>query len=133
MKNYEKPVVLANNEMSEGVYAASGSTCWVLVEDRKEAGTKPDSVCFYVKAHHNTSEGHGYEPICLTIVFNTSVSVLGCTNGTYEVNGNIVKITSTGGLVANQNEYWEPSIEVAGPDNTDPNAVAIISKSLSLA
>lgn len=26
MKNYEKPIVMANNELSEGVYAASGAT-----------------------------------------------------------------------------------------------------------
>ena len=26
MKNYEKPIVLANSELSEGVYAASGTT-----------------------------------------------------------------------------------------------------------
>lgn len=28
MKNYEKPVLLVNEELAEGVYAASGSGCW---------------------------------------------------------------------------------------------------------
>ena len=30
MKNYEKPVLLVNEELAEGVYAASGSIHWNL-------------------------------------------------------------------------------------------------------
>lgn len=28
MKNYEKPIVMINEDMAEGVYAASGGDCW---------------------------------------------------------------------------------------------------------
>ncbi len=38
MKNYEKPIVLANSELSEGVYAASGN-----------AGTGPKCDSIYMK------------------------------------------------------------------------------------
>ena len=133
MRNYEKPVVLANNEMSEGVYAASGDTCWVLGEPRTEAGTKPESICFYIEAHHNTTEGHGNEPITVTLVFNKAVSVVSCNSGTYELSGSVVKITSANGLVANQNEKWEPSVEVEAVDGSSPNSITVVSKNLSLA
>lgn len=38
MKNYEKPMVMVNEELAEGVYAASGavSTCWFVNWDKKE-------------------------------------------------------------------------------------------------
>lgn len=38
MSNYEKPVVMVNEELAEGVYAASGavSTCWSMEWDKKE-------------------------------------------------------------------------------------------------
>ena len=30
MKKYEKPVVMINEELAEGVYAASGATCYLV-------------------------------------------------------------------------------------------------------
>ena len=44
MKDYVKPVVLVNEELAEGVYAASGSDCYTVttnIHQRPETGTRP--------------------------------------------------------------------------------------------
>lgn len=74
MKNYEKPVVLANNEMSEGVYAASGDcyTCSATVNQAPELGQ--DCYVVRVKLIHNAADGHHSNTRRVTIKFLQNVT-----------------------------------------------------------
>jgi len=75
MNNYEKPVVMVNEELAEGVYAASGavSTCWKYNSSQTEGGG--DGVYRNVKVHlyHDSSEGHGKEAISAVVYFNETL------------------------------------------------------------
>ena len=47
MKKYERPVVMVNEELAEGVYAASG--CWTSgAENHQTRATGRDNFCFQV-------------------------------------------------------------------------------------
>lgn len=113
MKNYEKPVVLANNEMSEGVYAASGDCCWQYVDYRTEEKTEKSTIAYYFDLYHNSTEGHGNEEIHLTVTFSVPVTISEANNCTYNVNGSIVTIIIPSDKVSNPTEKWTASLEVA--------------------
>ena len=76
MKNYSKPIVLLNEELAEGVYAASGSSsaCYTVdayIDQVPETGRE-----YYVikwNANHNAPDHHGTEQI-LTVHFNQPAS-----------------------------------------------------------
>lgn len=98
MKNYEKPVVLANDEIAEGVYAASGMTgetsgdCWTVevTKDQSDAG----GYCtFRVAARHSDSVTHISTKTVVTIVFNDTVTGAEFEGFEASVNGNTVTLT----------------------------------------
>lgn len=79
MKNYEKPIVLANSELSEGVYAASGpyqatgSDCYKAGANTTQA---PEygrgSFCLHVDGKHNSVDGDGHATDSQTLVLTLS-------------------------------------------------------------
>lgn len=82
MIKYEKPVVLANEDLAEGVYAASGSDCFVVtsyIHQRPQLGRGDYRI--QMKAAHDSSSAahHGSEQI-LTVNFNLPVTY-GSSNG----------------------------------------------------
>lgn len=74
MKEYVKPIVLANDELNEGVYAA-GSGCFDVtswIENTPENGRG-----YYViktRAKHNATDGHHSSEQYLTVKFNQVVT-----------------------------------------------------------
>lgn len=88
MKDYVKPIVLANEELAEGVYAASGvagsgSGCYKVeahITQRPETGR--ENYCIQGDAVHNTVEldlHHSGEQI-LTLYFNQAVTFDWCSS-----------------------------------------------------
>lgn len=97
-KLYSKPVVLLNEDLAEGVYAASGgvasSDCWTAdayIHQTPETGRNDYRI--QVNAYHTNPENHRSGAI-VTIVFNQSVTVTNAGGGS-QVYGN-----STGSTIS---------------------------------
>jgi hypothetical protein len=85
MKNYEKPIILKNEETAEGVYTASGSDCYTVtanIRQRPQEGRGDYRI--QVNAQHAASH-HSTQQI-LILNFNQAVTYSG-SNGTL-VSGN---------------------------------------------
>ncbi len=82
MKNYVKPMVVANDGLAESVYMASGDcykVTWTLTQ-KPEGGR--ENYCFQFDADHNAADGHHSKTQELTIIFNQPVKNVTCTHST---------------------------------------------------
>lgn len=110
MKNYEKPVVMVNEGLAEGVYAASGCFHYYGAEalpltDRPE-GYLEGGKCFVLKFQHSEVTTHSSiaESFTLSVTFNAAianVSICDNTGTSATANGEVVTITDS---VSNANE-----------------------------
>ncbi len=101
MKSYVKPIVLANEELAEGVYAASGATtadgetssdCWTVsvTKDQSDAG----GYCtFRVAATHSQNVTHISTKTVVTVVFSDTVTSAEFEGFTASVSGSTVTLT----------------------------------------
>lgn len=96
MKNYERPVVLVNEEVAEGVYAASGgevsSDCWTVsvTMDQSDAGGYST---YRVAASHSNDVEHISTKTVVTVVFNGTVTSAEYEGFDVSVSGNVVTLT----------------------------------------
>ena len=84
MNNYKKPIVLLNEELSEGVYAASGEGCYTVTgKVVQNPATGMENFVVQVDALHDTTTHHSTEQT-LIITFNKPVKYISCyaTSGT---------------------------------------------------
>ncbi len=75
MKKYERPVVVAVEDMAEGVYAASGSICYTFtarITQLPELGN--DVYTIQIDGTHNAQDGHHSEERTVAISFNLPVT-----------------------------------------------------------
>lgn len=72
MKNYERPIVIINEDLAEGVYAASGD-CWSIYVKRDQSDAGGYST-FRIFADHSTSLQHVSQGTSMTITFSTAIS-----------------------------------------------------------
>ena len=84
MRNYMKPVVIVNSEVSEGVYAASGSAdeCYTVnayIHQRPQLGRGDYRI--QVNGRHEAADGHHSGQQVLTMNFNQPVTYVS-SNGT---------------------------------------------------
>lgn len=88
MKSYAKPVVLANDEVAEGVYAGSGGTECYTVTARIHQGPETGRETYVIQANatHAAEDGHHSANQLLTLNFNQPVTFVNCTSSeaTYE-------------------------------------------------
>lgn len=78
MKNYEKPIVMINEDMAEGVYAASGD-CYTFTADIMQGPDRPayyDNYVIQINGTHNATDGHHSGVRTVKIVFNQDVTYL---------------------------------------------------------
>ncbi len=83
MRNYEKPIVLRNDELAEGVYLASGD-CYTVsyrIHQKPETGRGDFRIQF--DAVHAAADGHHSGEQVLVITFNQAVTYVS-SNGTLE-------------------------------------------------
>ena len=74
MKNYEKPVVVANEELAEGVYAGSGD-CYTFTG--KVVQSPAEGMDYYVvqiDGYHHAEDGHHSNNRTVQVKFNQSVT-----------------------------------------------------------
>lgn len=80
MKKYEKPSIIINEGLAEGVYAASGSDCMessaYISQSRSQ--TREGAYVIYVQSNHKSGyyggDGHTASGITVTLYFNQPVS-----------------------------------------------------------
>lgn len=69
MKNYERPIVMINEDLAEGVYAASGSSdCWTITVTPENYVDNPGYRNYRVDAKH-LGTGHISTATTITIPF----------------------------------------------------------------
>lgn len=85
MREYKKPVVTVDNELAEGVYAASGAGCYTAsayIHQTPQTGRGDYRI--QVNGHH--SADHTREAQVLTISFNQNVTYV--SGGSELISGN---------------------------------------------
>lgn len=95
MKNYEKPVVLANEDVAEGVYAASGGNCWTPTILSSQDWNGSHHV-FEVHNSHSASVEH--ISLAYTVVISFSAPITDAyaeNNWPCSCNGSDVTVTRT--------------------------------------
>lgn len=125
MKEYVKPVVLANEELAEGVYAASGDTCWTVTQRGDVIDSYEGRKVFYINLSHNGAD-HETQGVNVTFVFNFNVKQAFSGGGSTECNGNTVTTTYTKDTVENLAET-NLFINVAPEDDISAITPAILS------
>ena len=91
MKNYERPVVVINDDLAEGVYAASGATCYTVSgfgcqDPYAIADTSLNAWTVHVDGVHNDPGHHSlYREV--TVVFNYPVTVHSKESNTTVISG----------------------------------------------
>lgn len=89
MKEYVKPIILLNEEIAEGVYAASGDTCWTVSQRGDVVHSYEGRKVFFIDLTHDGS-AHDSAGAKVTFTFNFNVSHAFCGGSTAECNGNVV-------------------------------------------
>lgn len=97
MKNYVKPMVVANDGLAEGVYMASGEVwggdCWT-VEAKSVQKWNGSHQIYEVHAKHDTTAEHISGCTIVTLDFSTPIVDASSESGfAVSVNGNTVSIT----------------------------------------
>lgn len=90
MKNYVKPIVLANEELAEGVYAASGAgmQCYnasARITQTPELGR--ENYCVHTDAEHAAADMHHSSKQILTLYFNQPVNYVSCNDSSAQCTG----------------------------------------------
>lgn len=81
MKNYERPIVMINEDLAEGVYAASGVNCYTSsakITQKPETGRETYIIQLY--ADHNATDHHSTGQV-VTVTFNVPVEFVSMRSG----------------------------------------------------
>lgn len=137
MKTYEKPVVLANEELAEGVYAASGAgDCWT-VDWATTQDWNGQAHVFEIKIVHTTAVQHISTATTVVYTFSNSVTKVEAEGaGNYDVSWS----GNTATVVRNHHANGYGSGDVAtyklfvnAADEATSKAIAITSATISCA
>lgn len=74
MKNYEKPMVLMNEELAEGVYAGSGDCYTFTIEPKQAPELGRNNYKFQINGRHDAADEHHSTMRYVTIEFNQPVT-----------------------------------------------------------
>lgn len=138
MNNYEKPLVLSNEELAEGVYAASGEilsgTCWTVnpVLSQEWNGT---SKVYEVYAKHSDTVKHWSKGSIFTITFSdvlTSVRPENVTDYVVSWSGNTVTVERNLGADSYlSGDNYTCKIFVNGTSEDATRALQVLSSTIS--
>lgn len=133
MKNYEKPVVLANEELAEGVYAGSGEgDCWTikLTQDQVWGGGSLGGKTYRVYCEHISMQ-HISTASTSTIVFNSPIVAAKCENFATTVDGNTVTIYRDNHANAyTSHDEFNSLLEVKAADEATTRALYVVSTAI---
>lgn len=137
MKKYEKPIVLATEELAEGIYAASGvdaNTCWTIIDVRstQEDNGQGEHV-FEVEIEHTTAVQHISMECTTVLTFNNNVTGASTEgNCTASYSGNTVTIVRS--LLAdayNSGDRVTYKVWVKAADEATTRALAVTGKRIT--
>lgn len=76
MKNYERPVVMINEDLAEGVYAASGDCYTVTAQIQQGPGLEKHLEYYVIQLDgiHAAQDGHHSSERVIRVVFNQNVT-----------------------------------------------------------
>lgn len=104
MEKYLKPTVVINEDLSEGVYAASGSSsdCWTVNVVSAQDWNGSDHV-FEVRCSHKagSDNSHSASAITVTISFNNTLTAASSETGNCKYSGNTLTAVRNGHANAN--------------------------------
>lgn len=128
MKNYTKPIVIANEELAESVYMASGnSDCYTVntwIHQTPQQGRGDYRI--QANATHAAADAHHSGEQILTLTFNMPVAYVGSNGSLVSGDGsNVIKIAY--GYHNNGNDY----VGLGDVIVTADAGLAILSSSLS--
>ena len=93
MSTYEKPMVMVNEELAEGVYAASGSNCWSGGVSSVQDWNGSHHV-FEVQIQHSSGVEHTASSVSVSLSFSASVE--GYSEGGGSFSGSNVTVSRGG-------------------------------------
>lgn len=74
-KSYVKPMILANDELAEGIYLASGDgECWTIAVSKDQANAGEGASTFRIQANHSTNLQHISTQTTMVLTFNQTIS-----------------------------------------------------------
>lgn len=130
MKNYVKPIVTLNEEIAEGVYAASGD-CWsISVAEVQE--WNGSAKIFQVALSHSTAVEHISSASTVAITFNSPITSASAQEYSCSVSGNTVYITRT--LLADAYKEGDSvtyKVTVSSVDEATTRALAVTGQTVS--
>ncbi len=104
MKNYERPIVMINEDLAEGVYASgSGAApagydnadCWVIIHNGETANDVPSESAreFQFNADHASIEvGHAPDSVWVVNFSQDITNVVSCSGMHTEISGSTVYV-----------------------------------------
>jgi hypothetical protein len=80
MEGYVSPIILQNEEIAEGIFAASGGgSCYATVTHTMQTPeTGRETYKIQVNGRHEAADGHVTDAQTLTISFNQAVNYVNC-------------------------------------------------------
>ncbi len=130
MKNYEKPIVMINEDMAEGVYAASGD-CWTITTKPTNPWSGKGQI-FEVKIVHSTGLQHISTASTVVLTFNHPIVSASAQEYSCSVSGNTVTITRERlGDAYDSGDQATYNVEVCAADEATSRALVITSSSIS--
>ena len=110
MNKYRKPIIIKNNDIAEGVFAASGETCYTTeakIIQRPELGRNDYRIQVNARHHGN----HTKQKQRLIITFNKPVTFKSC-------NGKLLEGNGTSTLTIELRYYQNPTDNIGFGDLT---------------
>lgn len=117
MKNYEKPVVMINEELAEGVYAASGSGCMTVTTyiSQQPSQNYANKYAVWIESNHDGSlyngDGHTASGITVTLYFNQAVT---CEDNDFYQSENIPFTVTSGNGTPTITVHFDANVPNAG-------------------
>ncbi len=132
MKNYEKPMVMVNESVAEGVYAASGD-CWTTYSSSDPQPYVDGYHIFQIICKHDNQVGHDVKSFTAVITFNDAITAVENMNvGTASYSGNTVSIIRNNfGNGENIGDTVEFKVKVSTGNEATTKALAITGISYS--
>ncbi len=126
MSAYEKPVVTVNDGLAEGVYAASGATCWSITGSSVQDWNGSYHI-FQFEAVHSTSVQHISNGFKAKITFNHNITFANNQQGTASVSSNVVTAeVGTFGNAYGSGDRREFKLELSTGDRATTELLSIV-------
>ncbi|MBR6642782.1 MAG: hypothetical protein IKL28_03875 [Lachnospiraceae bacterium] len=126
MSKYEKPMVMINEELAEGVYAASGAECWAVSEAISVQDWDGESHVFQMKFRHSTDYQHTTDGFSVTVTFSNNITKARSNESGDMVGSNSISFTRFGHSNGyNQGDLVEIKVWASTGDEATTKALSI--------